>query len=260
MIRFILSTYTLLKREITLFYRQRNRLIGALLQPVIFWLLIGSGFNASFSPSRVSDVSYMEFFFPGIILMIILFTAIFSTISIIEDRKAGFLQGVVISPIPRSGIVLGKILGGTALGLLQGLLFLLLLLTPLVSIRLTVIGFISVVSVMFFLGFGITGLGTVIAWGMDSVQGYHAIMSVVLFPLWIFSGAVFPLEGTPGWLYWIMKLNPLTHGLDLMRRCFYLGSDQPSITLQVITISGTYLIAFCTINFIVAICMVRRRK
>ena len=143
MIRFVLSTYTLLKREIILFYRQKNRVIGALLQPLIFWLLIGSGMNASFSPSSSDSVSYTEYFFPGIILMIVLFTSIFSTISIIEDRKAGFLQGVLIAPVPRSGIVLGKILGGTILGLFQGLLFLLLLLTPLISMKLTVSGFLG---------------------------------------------------------------------------------------------------------------------
>ena len=260
MTRLILSTYTLLAREVILFFRQKNRLIGALLQPFIFWLLIGSGFNASFSPSNIENVSYIEFFFPGIILMIILFTSIFSTIGIIEDRKEGFLQGVLIAPVPRSGIVLGKVLGGTCLGVMQGFLFMLLILTPLVSINMTIGGVFLVLGVMCILGFGITGLGTVIAWGMDSIQGYHAIMSVVLFPLWIFSGAVFPLEGTPVWLYWIMKLNPLTHGLDLMRQGFYLGSDQLIMGLKSTVISGAYLVTFSIFNFVLATWMVGKRR
>ena len=260
MAQLVLSTYTLLAREILLFYRQKNRLIGALLQPFIFWLLIGSGFNASFNPSNIKDVSYIEFFFPGIILMIILFTSIFSTIGIIEDRKAGFLQGVLVAPIPRSGIVLGKVLGGTCLGVMQGFLFMLLILTPLVNINMTIEGLLLVAGVMCILGFGITGLGTVIAWGMDSIQGYHAIMSVVLFPLWIFSGAVFPLEGTPIWLYWIMQLNPLTHGLDLMRQGFYFGSDQLLTDGRSSFISGGYLVAFCILNFVIATWMVGKRR
>ena len=258
--RLLLPTYTLLKREIVLFYRQKNRVIGALLQPLIFWLLIGSGMNASFSPSSFDDMSYIEFFFPGILLMIVLFTSIFSTISIIEDRKEGFLQGVLIAPVPRSGIVLGKVLGGTALGVFQALLFLLLLLTPLMSMKLTVSDFFALISILFFMGFGLTSLGTVIAWGMDSVQGYHAIMSVVLFPLWIFSGAVFPVEGTPAWLDWTMTLNPLTHGLALMRNSFDLGADLLPETTQSVVISTTYVIGFCFVNFMVAVWLVGRGK
>ena len=260
MSKLFLSTYTLLIREITLFYRQKNRLIGALLQPFIFWLLIGSGLNASFSPSNVNTISYIEFFFPGMILMVILFTSIFSTIGIIEDRREGFLQSVLIAPVPRSGVVLGKMLGGTCLGVMQGFLFMLLALTPLVTIKITIAGFVMVVSVISLLAFGITGLGVIAAWGMDSIQGYHAIMSVVMFPLWIFSGAVFPAEGTPVWLYWIMNLNPLTHGLNLMRQGFYWSPDQLVTNSKHTLISGSYLLTFCILNFVVATWIVGRRR
>ena len=125
-----LSVYTLLLREVIRFYRQPNRVIGALLQPLIFWLLIGSGLNASFQVGGGSDVSYLEYFYPGVLLMILLFTSIFSTITIIEDRRDGFLQGVLVAPVPRAAIVIGKALGGMLLGVLQCLVFMLRMLTP----------------------------------------------------------------------------------------------------------------------------------
>ena len=223
MLNWSLATWSLLGREVRRFVRQTNRLVGALLQPLLFWLLIGAGMNASFRPGGANGPGYMEYFFPGIILMILLFTSIFSTMSIIEDRREGFLQGVLVAPAPRSAMVTGKVLGGTLLGVCQALLFLLLLLTPWLHCRLTLAGFAALVALMFVLGFCLTTIGFVMAWPMESSQGYHALMSVLLLPLWVFSGAVFPTAGAPMWLTAIMHANPLTHGLTLLRQCFYLG-------------------------------------
>src|SRR5688500_12422589 len=132
----LLPALSLCRRELVRFLRQRNRVIGALATPLVFWLLIGAGMGRSFSaPVPGGGGGYMEYFFPGTILMILLFTAIFSTISIIEDRREGFLQGVLVAPVPRLAIALGKILGGTILAFGQGLLF--LLLAPTVGIRLS---------------------------------------------------------------------------------------------------------------------------
>src|SRR5215203_1034479 len=129
----LLPALSLAKRELVRFLRQRNRIIGALATPVIFWLLIGGGMGSSFQASGPDGKNYMQFFFPGTVLMILLFTAIFSTISIIEDRREGFLQSVLVAPVPRMAIVLGKVLGGTVLAFGQALLF--LLLAPTVGIR-----------------------------------------------------------------------------------------------------------------------------
>lgn len=251
----MMTSGTLLWREIVQFLRQRNRVIGALLQPLLFWVLIGAGLDHSFRPGGSTEVTYGAYFFPGILLMILLFTSIFSTISIIEDRNSGFLQGVLVAPVPRAGIVLGKVLGGTALGMLQALLFLALIITPMVDLQLTAIGFVKLVVHMTLIGFMLTGLGTVIAWGMDSSQGYHAIMSVFLFPLWIFSGAAFPVEGTPTWLHGLMVANPLTHGLYGMRNCFEGGGEAPASAGSLI-----YVVVCAVLLFVIAVRLVRKKS
>jgi ABC-2 type transport system permease protein len=216
-----LTVMTLWWREITRFRRQRSRLFGALGQPLVFWLLLGGGLSASFRPPGASaKIGYMEYFYPGIIALVMLFTAIFATISVVEDRREGFLQGVLVAPVSRSSIVLGQALGATTLALLQGVL--LLLLAPLVGITLSVGSVVAVIVVLFCLAFSLTNVGLIIAWRMQSTQGFHAIMNLLLFPLWLLSGAFFPATGVPRWLVWVMWINPLTYGMAALRRCLYL--------------------------------------
>ena len=123
---FWLPIWTLAWRELLRFFRQRTRIVGALGQPLIFWVLFGAGLRGSFAAPQwaPSGMTYQEYFFPGVTVMIVMFTAIFSTISIIEDRREGFLQGVLVAPVPRLALVLGKLAGGTCLALIQSLLFL----------------------------------------------------------------------------------------------------------------------------------------
>ncbi|MCZ7647547.1 MAG: ABC transporter permease [Planctomycetota bacterium] len=216
---FVLGTYTLAQRELVRFFRQRNRVSGALLQPIIFWVLFGAGLNASFRPARGGD-DYMVYFFPGILVMILLFTAIFATVSVIEDRREGFLQSVLVAPVPRGAMVLGKLLGGTALAVLQGLVFMLLGLTQGIGYSAATFG--AVLGAMLLLAFALTGLGFIFAWRMESTQGFHAIITVLLLPMWLLSGAFFPADGTHPVLYAVMQLNPLTYGTALMRHAMYL--------------------------------------
>lgn len=217
-----LPIWTLALREVVRFLRQRTRLIGALGQPLLFWILFGAGLQGSFQGP--AGMSYQEYFFPGVAVLIILFTAIFSTITIIEDRREGFLQGVLVAPIPRLSLVLGKLCGGTALALLQAVLFLMvgpllsmIGLAPEIHTGLTVGNIVPVLLFLGLLGLSLTALGYVIAWPMDSIHGFHAIMSVVLMPMWLLSGAFFP--GTKSWwLVWIIRMNPLTYGVAGLRR------------------------------------------
>src|SRR5689334_17355818 len=129
---------SLCHRELVRFLRQRHRIIGALATPIVFWLLLGAGMNRSFKSDVPGGENYLHYFFPGTVLMILLFTAIFSTISVIEDRREGFLQGVLVAPVSRMSIVLGKVLGGTILAFGQGMIF--LILAPFVGINLTLAG------------------------------------------------------------------------------------------------------------------------
>lgn len=227
-----LAVWSLASREWLRFVRQRNRVIGAIGQPLLFWLFFGEGFGPSFRLAG-AETSYRAYFFPGALVLILLFTAIFTTISIIEDRREGFLQSVLVAPSPRWAMVLGKLLGGTAIALAQGLLFAVIGLA--FGLGGSPIGFAALAVFCFFVALSLTGLGFVIAWRMDSTQGFHAVMSVFLFPLWLLSGAFFPPP--PGWLGWIMRFNPLTYAVDGVRQLAFwnhpaaLPADLPSLEL-----------------------------
>lgn len=215
-------------REIIRFYRQRSRLFSAIAQPLVFWLLIGSGLGASFQPSGTpGGSSYIEYFYPGIVVLVLLFTSIFATISVVNDRREGFLQGVLVAPLPRWQIAFAQALGGTTLAFLQGVL--LLLLAPMTGIQFGATSLFATLGVMALLAFGLTNLGLLIAWRMESAQGFHAVMNLLLIPIWLLSGAFFPSTGVPGWLAWMMKFNPLTYGLATFRQCLYLDTTAKTI-------------------------------
>jgi ABC-2 type transport system permease protein len=220
-----LAVATLSQREWVRFVRQPNRVFGAIGQPIIFWLLFGAGLGPTFrlAGDQASQVSYRAYFFPGSLILILLFTAIFATISIIEDRREGFLQSVLVAPIPRWSMVLGKVAGGSAIALVEGLLFLALGLT--LSVPFTPLVLLQTVLLLAVISLALTSLGFVIAWRMDSTQGFHAIMSVFLMPMWLLSGAFFPAPPiTPdtSWIQWglalVMQFNPLTYGVAALRR------------------------------------------
>jgi ABC-2 type transport system permease protein len=219
----LLPALSLARRELVRFLRQRNRIIGALATPLIFWLLIGGGMGRSLNFAGMTGDSYIRYFFPGTLVMILLFTAIFSTISIIEDRREGFLQSVLVAPVPRSAVVLGKVLGGTILATGQGFLF--LLLAPLVGFRYTPASFVLALLLMLVLAFALTALGFCLAWRMTSTQGFHAVMNLFLMPMWFLSGALFPPDGAWAGLKYVMLLNPLTYGLAGLRRILSLPAS-----------------------------------
>jgi len=253
-----LASTTLWWREQVRFFRQGSRVFGAFLQPLMFWALFGSGLRASFRPpSGGGAAGYLEYFFPGTIVMILLFTAIFSTISVIEDRKEGFLQGVLVAPVPRSAVVLGKVMGGTTLAVLQGTL--LLALAPVAGITLTAASFLKAVALQLVVAFALTSLSFCIAWRMDSTQGFHAIMTVFLMPLWLLSGAFFPAKGVPGWLGFLMQVNPLTYGVATLRRILAPGDAAGMVDLPAPGLSILLTLLFAAGTFSLASMLARRR-
>lgn len=217
--------WSLILRELIRFFRQPHRVVGSLAQPLLFWLFLGSGFSASFRPPGLHGISYMEYFFPGILLMLLLFSGIFSTITLIEDRAQGLLQAILVAPIPRMAIVLGKVGGAMAVALVQ--VMLLLMAIPFLGLHLGWPEGMLLLLGLLIASLGFTTLGFLIAWRMESTAGFHAIMSVFLMPLWMLSGALFPMDQTPTWLQWLMEINPVTHALHLIRLPFY----QPASTL-----------------------------
>ncbi|HUM03173.1 MAG TPA: ABC transporter permease [Thermoanaerobaculia bacterium] len=209
----------LARREVVRFFRQKSRVVGAVAPPLVMWAVVGSGLGGSFRPDGASPAtvgSSLAFFFPGTVVLVVLFAAIFSTITVIEDRREGFLQGVLVSPVGPRAIVFGKVLGGTLLGTLQG--GALLALVPLLGLPVDGAALAAAAALLFVLAFALTSLGFLIAWSLDSTQGFHAIMNLFLVPLWLLSGAFFPASGAPAFLRGVMALNPLTYGVAALRR------------------------------------------
>ncbi|MDZ7268712.1 MAG: ABC transporter permease [candidate division KSB1 bacterium] len=245
---FWLPVLTLWQRELVRFLRQRSRLFGALGQPLLFWLLLGAGLSPSFQPAGApQQVNYLEYFFPGTLLLILLFSAIFTNISIIEDRISGFLQSVLVAPVHPAVLVLGKVGGGATLALVQAVLF--LLLAPLLGIALTWRMLLHATLVLALSACALTALGFAIAWRMDSTQGFHVIMNVFLIPLWLLSGAFFPAVGTPAPLQWIITINPVTYCLAALRQSLYAPETIRAMALPPAGLSLALTVAFALAMF-----------
>ena len=255
---FWLPAFSLWWRELVRFYRQPSRWVGVLLSPLVFWFVIGSGLGNSFRPGGISaQGGYLEYFFPGTLILILLFTSIFCMMSVIEDRREGFLLSVLVSPTPRSSLVLGKILGGTTLALLQGILF--LLLAPIIGISLGFMQLIALLGIMFLIAFGLTGLGFCIAWRLDSTHGFHALVNLLLVPMWLLSGALFPISGAAGWVGWLMRLNPLTYGVAALRQMLY---PQTQLTVEAAStpVAVGVTICFAAAVFFAALLIASRQQ
>ncbi len=250
----LLPAFTLWWREIVRFYRQKSRVVGVLASPLVFWVVLGSGFGSSFrSVSGPAQQHYMDYFYPGTLILIVLFTSIFAMMSLIEDRKEGFLLSVMVAPVPRSAIVLGKVLGGTTLAAIQGLIF--LVFAPFAGVHLNPLQVLLVALVVLLVSFALTALGFAIAWPMDSPSAFHGIINLFLIPLWLLSGALFPLSGASVWVRAMMYMNPLTYGVEALRDLLYPGMEtQFPLPSAIAT-----LLLFSLVMFALAFYMANRR-
>ena len=223
---FLLAAGSLCRRELVRFLRDRSRVVGSIAPPLVFWVLLGSGLGESFRhPGTPGGADYLQYFFPGTVMLIVLFTAIFATISVIEDRHEGFLQSVLAAPIPRSAMVAGKVLGAALLAFLHGLAF--LLLAPVAGLSLDPPGWALALSAMLLASAGMASLGFLIAWRLDSTQGFHAVMNLLLIPMWMLSGALFPSAGAPSWLKALVALNPMTYAVLALQGSLRVGGVHP---------------------------------
>lgn len=223
------------QREMVRFFRQKNRVVSAFVTPVLLWIGLGAGLDRAMVSGVGPDaagggVGYMAYFFPGTLSMIVLFTAVFSSITVIEDRREGFMQGVLVAPIPRLSIVLGKVFGGTGIAMIQACVF--LLLWPLVGSFPGYGAALAAVGVLLVLSIAMTAMGLCIAWPMNSTAGFHAVMMLLMMPMWFLSGAVFPVSTAMPWLRYLMRANPLTYGQSVLSQLL-LGHDAVGTGLPV---------------------------
>jgi ABC-2 type transport system permease protein len=225
---FWLPVYTLWQRELVRFWRQKSRVLGVVASPLVFWLLMGYGSG---------DLGR---YFSGALVLTVMFSAVFSTISIIEDRREGFLLSMLVSPAPRTSMVLGKILGAATLAWLQGLIF--LAFAPLAHVRVNPWQLLPIAGAVFLVSFLMTGLGFIIAWQMDSSSGFHAIMNLLLVPMWMVSGSLFPMSTAHGWIRAIMWANPLTYSIALLNGLLGLGDGNPGVGVSFVVTAGAGLV------------------
>ena len=211
-------TYAIWLREVKLFVRERTRIIGMIGQPLLYLLIMGNGIAASLKFTTAGGaVDYRLFMYPGIIGMSVLFTSIFSAMSIIWDREFGFLKEVLVSPAPRWAVAAGKILGGATVATVQSAI--LLALAPLVRVWWSVPMVVGLLLMSFLISCAMTSLGVAIATRMRSMQGFQMIMNFLVMPLYFMSGAIFPVPSGEGWIWMrrLMMLDPLTYGVDALR-------------------------------------------
>jgi len=212
------AIYVMWLREMKRFFRAKSRIAGSLAMPFFFLAFLGTGFmNVRFS-GMPPGVNYIDFLAPGVIGMILLFASLTAGISVLWDREFGFLKEIMVTPVSRVSIVLGRILGGVSTALIQGILILLISL-GMGSKIVGIFGALSSLAFMVLISAGFVGLGIAIASRMKDIHGFSLIMNFVIMPIFLLSGALFPLGGLPTWLITLAYIDPLTYGVDGLRGC-----------------------------------------
>lgn len=243
-------------RDLVRFFRQPFRVAGALGQPVIFWLVIGSGMAATFRLPG-SGIGYLEFFYPGVVLMVVLFASIFSTVSVIEDRHHGFLQAVLAGPCSRPAVAAGKVLGSASVALSQAALF--LALAPAAGYPLGRVDWPLLLAALSLSALGLAAVGLGVAWVVDNVQGYHAVQMTLLVPAWVVSGAMFPPSPEHPALAAAMRVNPVAYGVSAARRALS-GAEAPGTLPGSAARDLAVLAAFAAAALGLAALAARRRR
>jgi len=241
--------YTLWLREVKRYLRNRTRIVSSFFQPLLWLFIFGSGVRFS---GTIGDLSYQEYIFPGIIGQTLLFTSMFMGISVIWDKEFGFMKEILVAPISRVSVFLGKMLGDSTDAVIQGVIVFALGL--LIGVKLDIIMFFQILPVMLLITFGIVSIGLIIAFLIESLESFGVVQSFINMPLFFLSGALFPVSGptVPEWLTMASKLNPLTYGVDALRTIILGGAWQPINPLYInLAILGVFDIAMIALGTIV---------
>lgn len=215
------GTWVVAYREILRFVSERSRMLSSFAMPLLFLVIFGAGFSNVIG-QLAGGVNFIQFMYPGIIAMTVLTSSLFAGISVVWDREFGFLKEILVAPIGRTGIVLGKAIGATLVALLQALIM--LVLAPLLGVSLSPALVLQLIPIVVILSLGLSGLGILIASFMTSQQGFQVLIQILIFPLIFLAGVFFPVNSVPPWMEVISKVNPLTYGVDAIRQLF-IGSN-----------------------------------
>ena len=213
------TIYIIWLREAKTFMREKVRVIAMIGQPLLYLAILGRGISAGMRLANAGNVEYIKFMYPGVIGMSILFTSIFSALSIIWDREFGFMKEVMVAPVPRWAVAIGKSFGGATVAMAQSVIM--VAMAPLVGISLSVLLIGKMLLLAFLISFAVTSLGIVIASGMKSMQAFQMVMNFMVMPLYFLSGAMFPMANVPAWMKTLMMVDPLTYGVDALRNVVF---------------------------------------
>jgi len=248
----IRGIYTLWLREVKRYGREKTRLISSFIQPLLWLVIFGSGMRVA---SVGLGIDYQKFIFPGIVGQTLLFTSMFMGISVIWDREFGFLKEILVAPISRVSVFVGKMLGGSTDAVIQGSFV--FVFSFLVAIHVSVDAFLLSVPVMLLITFGAVSVGLTIASLMESLESFGVIQTFVNLPLFFLSGALFPLGNFPQWLRWVSAVDPLTYGVDALRIVILRDAWTPIHPLQYDLLA---LVAFDVIMILVGTVIFGRRR
>jgi ABC-2 type transport system permease protein len=221
-------------RDVLRFSRDRSRLVIALAQPLLYLLIFGTGLSSSLRGATGSfgggAINYQQFIYPGVIGMSVLFTSMFGAMSIVWDREFGFLKEVLVAPINRSAVAIGKTLGGATQSLVQAVV--LLVLAPVVGVKLDALAVVKLIPIIFVLAFALSALGVAIGARMRTLQGFQVVTNFLMMPIFFLAGALFPLNGLPAWMTVLTRADPASYGIDSLRRTVLGAGGLPPAVLD----------------------------
>jgi ABC-2 type transport system permease protein len=209
------------ERELIRYTRNRTRIVSGLMQPVLFLFVLGYGMSGLVGTT--GGFNFRQFVFPGVVAMSVVMTAIFSAISIVWDREFGFLREMLVAPVSRTALVLGKTAGGASVAAVQGTIM--LVLAPLVGVHLTPLLVVEVIGLELLMAVAMTAFGVFVASRIQRMEAFQVVMQMLLMPMLFLSGALFPLNGLPAWLAVITRINPLTYAVDPLRRVVFAAQN-----------------------------------
>lgn len=237
------AIYILWLRDLKRYWYDKSRILASLGQPILFLFVLGTALSPAFKGP--ADTNFTEFIFPGIVCMTVLFTAIFSAVSIVWDREFGFLKEVLVAPISRWAIVMGKAIGGSSVAVIQGAIM--LCLAPLVGVKLSILAIPAILLAMFLIALTMSALGIVIAARMKEMEGFQMVVNFIIMPIFFISGALFPTDDLPFWLTVLNWIDPLTYGVDLLRGIML------SVHIFPYSVDIAVILSFCFVMMAIAV-------